>query len=115
MRRRLVAIGCALAVLLAWTGGDLSAIARSADAMACCAKAHYDCAGLQSPDDCCKTVRSTSALPSSTVASSHPPLAPPAVAALIVVAWAPSTVALVADTFVRPHDPPHLHAFSLLI
>jgi hypothetical protein len=107
-----------LAVLAASVSS--SALAEFSDAnatMKCCAKTQYACAGVGSPDDCCRKMhhRSSGVSPSivrtSTVghdaAATAPSQAPRF--ALVVRHQLPAT----SDC--RPHDPPHLHTFSLLI
>jgi hypothetical protein len=87
--------------------------------MACCRAAKGACAGWKSPDDCCQTrdIAVASVAPAPLTAARNA-AAPP-------VAWLPFvprehrsvTAAGPAATFPfkRPHDPPHLHAFTLLI
>lgn len=113
--QRVFAIACTLSVLLGWTVGDLAASALSADAMACCARTHHACGGMQAPDDCCKTIRHSTALPSSTAASHHAVVLPPSSAVLFTAGAVPVRNFAAIATSVRPHDPPHLHAFALLI
>ena len=93
--------------------------ASSSKAMACCAKTHNRCAGLKSPDDCCKamghsvasaTVATVIASKVSAAADIGALIAPPAVAFdHATSARAPR------QNIKRPHDPPHLHTFPLLI
>jgi len=115
MRRRSVFI-----VLIAVAAGfsDLAATSFSMSAMACCAKAHNQCAGLNAPDDCCQRMGHASVHDVADV------VAKAQLSGFAVLAAVPgfvATVALVrleplADiAFKRPHDPPHLHPFSLLI
>jgi hypothetical protein len=87
--------------------------------MACCAKTDYSCAGMSGPDDCCQhmghgahavtpgTLSSTRALLLTTVA----------VVPLFGGATTPLASAAIdsVSSFTRPHDPPHLHPYNLLI
>jgi hypothetical protein len=87
--------------------------------MACCAKTDYSCAGMQAPDDCCRNMGHASAhqVPG-TVSNQHPLPTPPAIT-VNVGAGMLAPIARVAPAvglaFIRPHDPPHLHSFALLI
>ena len=85
--------------------------------MACCAKTDYRCAGLSSPDDCCQQMGHTAhGTFAGTLSSAHPVI-------LAVILSVPASAASIASHeslnrewfFTRPHDPPHLHSFSLLI
>jgi len=98
---------------------DLADVFSSASAMACCAQMDYRCAGVTPPDDCCKRMGHDASRPApSTAASTHDrgtkaPIAivpPPSITRSLE-----SDRAFVSAAFARPHDPPHLHAFSLLI
>jgi hypothetical protein len=85
--------------------------------MACCAKTDYGCAGLSSPDDCCQQMGHTQhGTFAGTLSSAHPVILP---AILNVPASEASLVSYDPlnreSGFTRPHDPPHLHSFSLLI
>jgi hypothetical protein len=87
-------------------------------AMACCTKTHYHCAGLKTPDDCCKTMRHAPAHPVPSTAAGKS-AEPRAMAATLLSTSQPATFSLSpsrqsADSK-RPHDPPHLHTFALLI
>jgi hypothetical protein len=98
--------------------GSLADLRSSTAARACCAKTHNQCAGLSTPDDCCKRMGHTTAGSLAGTLSAAQPLV---VAATGVVAWLPATLTTVQGSsnvgfaFKRPHDPPHLHSFSLLI
>jgi hypothetical protein len=105
----LVGVGCAAI--------DLSELRDGAAAMACCAQTDYSCAGLQAPDDCCRHMGHAAAHPAPATLEKHRPLSstmalPANVGPLTVVSLRP--VAPVT-AFTRPHDPPHLHPFALLI
>ena len=117
MVRRIIAFACALALPIAWTSGDLAAFGASTTAMACCASTDYSCAGMRTPDDCCKTIQhGHGALPSSTVAGERGSVAPPAMTPPVLIAVTTiASAAAIARTITRPHDPPHLHTFTLLI
>jgi hypothetical protein len=89
----------------------------SATAMACCAKTNHQCAGLKTPDDCCSQMGHTSGpSPVGTILSSQAFVATAVTIAPSFLATVRPALAPVAhDAFKRPHDPPHLHPFSLLI
>jgi hypothetical protein len=108
-----------LAVLAASVSTSAFAEFREANAaLHCCAKTQYACAGVGTPDDCCRKMhhRSSRTTPpvvrTSTVGHDAAILAPP---------LAPFFAVVVRDHFRatshsnHPHDPPHLHTFSLLI
>ena len=97
-------------------GEQLDAHAR----MKCCATMHHRC-GKGDADDCCNTMKDAD--PSSNVAT-------PAVANVTIAPVVLDALALLPSTFltsmasdaatsveaaIRPHDPPHLHSFPLLI
>jgi len=90
----------------------------AATAMACCAKTNYQCAGLSGPDDCCQRMGHTAGgATSSTLSSADPLVAPAAVVVpsfIVALTSAPAPPAP-GPAFKRPHDPPHLHPYSLLI
>lgn len=120
MRSRLNAfVTLALAVALASASNDFARMLTSAAAMACCAKADYSCARLQTPDDCCRHGgRGMGPQVPGTAAKTLSPEAPtvnvlPAQAQ--PRAFLTSVRSLLDTEFKRPHDPPHLHTFSLLI
>jgi len=90
----------------------------SATAMACCAKTEYECAGVSTPDDCCQHMGHTA------VQSVADIVAKVQQSSLAMVAVVPAFGVRIAAArlephsvvaFKRPHDPPHLHPFSLLI
>ena len=95
--------------------GDLLA---AATALACCQKTDYECAGVSTPDDCCQHMGHAAI---SSVANIVAKAQPPGLAMIGVI---PALAAQIASApfethadlaFKRPHDPPHLHPFSLLI
>ena len=97
-------------------GGQPNAHAR----MACCAMMHHQC-GRGNADDCCNKMKETG--PSSNVATAavaKVKIVPVVVDAPAVLPSALSTLtsssaAASVTAFIRPHDPPHLHPFPLLI
>ena len=116
MHRRSVpsVVAILIATVVSATASDLGAILT---AMACCAKTNYACAGLSAPDDCCQRMqqaapRSTaSTIPTAPAAGAPATLSKPSALAM----RAPAEPVLAPLSFVRPHDPPHLHTFALLI
>lgn len=121
MQRRLLRTRVTLALIvgLAVAAGDVAGARGSMTAMACCAKTHGDCAGVKAPDDCCRGMGHVVAGPTSNTPPTQPRLDYPVLHAIL--AWttihspAASAPLFVAVNFKRPHDPPHLHAFALLI
>lgn len=88
--------------------------------MACCASGHHQCTKTRSADDCCKQMRDTDT--SALLATTAVPLVKvPVVHGVITVLSVPSANVIVTVTmpaahdFKRPHDPPHLHRFALLV
>ena len=86
-------------------------------AMACCAKTNYQCAGLSRPDDCCQRMGHAAGPTVGTLSSASPLVVP---AAVIIPGFIVAPASLfgppsTGPAFKRPHDPPHLHPFSLLI
>ena len=98
--------------------GSLADLRSSTTAMACCAKTHNQCAGLRAPDVCCKRMGHTTAGSRAGTLSAAQPLVLPATG---VVASLPANLTPAQGSsnidvgLKRPHDPPHLHSFSLLI
>jgi hypothetical protein len=95
----------------------LAELRESGQAMACCAKADYSCAGMRAPDDCCRHMGHGVARAVPATIDSHQPLQ---AATEIPADFGPQVFASLASvasvaTFTRPHDPPHLHPFALLI
>src|SRR5690349_14542300 len=87
--------------------------------MNCCAMMHHQC-GKGNADDCCNKMRGAS--PSSNVATAAVvKVSVPAVFVALdvrsaaAVAPPPTNGASWDVTIIRPHDPPHLHPFPLLI
>jgi hypothetical protein len=114
----MVVLARVLLVVTALATGSAADLRSSTAAMACCAKTHHRCAGLSSPDDCCKRMgHATTASLAGTLSAVQPLVVPVSG----VIDWLPANV-MPAQTsthpdfsFTRPHDPPHLHPFSLLI
>jgi hypothetical protein len=117
---RPIAIVCALLVPSAVVADDLIRVSLSADAVACCAKVK-DCASLQGPDACCQTRQQApgqgfdSSLPDSRVALFSPAVAVVLPSTAAAFQWHDAREAFAALSFKRPHDPPHLHPYNLLI
>ena len=90
--------------------------AAIAEQMACCKGGHHACHKPESAADCCKQVAAASPMPVAT-AVDHVVLPAPANIAVVFVDEPSSTIGndVAADSSKRPHDPPHLHAFALLI
>jgi hypothetical protein len=117
--RRFAAVSSLLLVVLSLALSPLAALRDSAAAMACCAKTNYACAGLSAPDDCCQHMgHAAHGVTPGTVSTARDLLIP---IVAIVPSFAAETMAAASNalgnvsTFTRPHDPPHLHSYSLLI
>lgn len=88
-----------------------------AQEMACCKAGHRTCGKMTSASDCCKSKERSSP----TAAVTKQPdavveIALPAGVPALFQPDAPQGLATpVCATLKRPHDPPHLHTFSLLI
>lgn len=118
-------IGSLLATLLAvavataaWAdcAGETNANAQ----MKCCKNGHHQCTKTANADDCCKQMRDAG--PSALLATTAVSLVKvPVIHGVITLLSAPviSVIAAVTTSapldFKRPHDPPHLHPFALLI
>ena len=114
---RLIAFACAVAVPLAVTAGDLAQMALSIQAQACCEAMQRACAGLSSPDDCCKTPQVSQPVgTTSTVAKALITFVAPAMVP-VVFSFEPSgrEHPSTASAFARAHDPPYLHPVSLRV
>jgi hypothetical protein len=106
-----------LTLTLATAASSADALRASIVAMACCAKAHHECAGVKTPDDCCRSRGHLVSAPPSVAPSARDGIS---FAAVVTPLIAPGLIddsrPLLADpAFKRPHDPPHLHPFPLLI
>jgi hypothetical protein len=114
--RSRAAVRCAAAIvllLIAWIdGAGLEFVAR---AMACCAH-RQDCGGdLRAPDTCCERMgHGAPAKTGTTVQSAHAVALVPMALAVPAPIVEPAPISHRPD-FIRPHDPPHLHPFALLI
>jgi len=100
--------------------GDLSSARAPLVAMACCAKTHGGCAGVKSPDTCCRGMGHVGVTPASTTPPNGPTWDAPVMRAILAQtatgdSGVGSAQVFVCVAFKRPHDPPHLHAFTLLI
>jgi hypothetical protein len=108
------------AVILAVAAASFAELTSSLTAMACCAKTHNECAGLKSPDDCCKGMGHTvaaSTLATVTASKANPSAKFTAIGPTLF-ALNPAVFSRVeahGTDWKRPHDPPHLHPFPLLI
>jgi hypothetical protein len=120
--RRPPIVGAAAVLLLAVSIGfaGFAGLVSASRAAACCARARNQCAGLKTPDECCK--RMGHSLAGSTVATLAPVKAnavhaesAAAVPQPIGLAFASTRSGAAVIDFKRPHDPPHLHPFPLLI
>jgi hypothetical protein len=113
-----VVIPCLL-VVVASAANDLASMRASARAHACCAKTRFACAGRKSVDHCCRTMRHTAAqlAPAAMGSVDAPEVgATPAVVHIDIPALAIASFhSIDTHAFKRPHDPPHLHTFTLLI
>lgn len=116
-RSRLRAITPTLVVVASIAVSSFADLRAAATAMDCCLKTNYACAALSAPDDCCQhmghTPETTAAGTLVTVPAVGPALQP--VAPEVVPDRGVPSSDPVADAFTRPHDPPYLHTFSLLI
>jgi hypothetical protein len=109
----------ALLLILAAAAGDVVAVHASIRALACCATTHNECAGLKTPDDCCRNMGHGVALSVSTTAGGRAHPSGLMFDAVLPAAGDPAaatcTACLPEPAFKRPHDPPHLHPVPLLI
>jgi hypothetical protein len=107
-----------IAALLAGNTSVCAAAARAPRAeMACCKAGHRTCGQMTRASDCCKVGQHEA--PSIAAAKQID-----AAVVIALPASVPALFALVTDSRLnvpvdgalkRPHDPPHLHTFSLLI
>jgi hypothetical protein len=116
VRRFSTVVRCAAALTLlaiAWIDG--AGLEFQARAMACCAHRQGCRSGVSAPDKCCERMGHAARAKTGTIVQSSyvVALAPtPLIAPAPIAGPAPSAHRL---GFTRPHDPPHLHAFALLI
>jgi hypothetical protein len=121
LTRAVMVFGRAVALLLALAlpASGLEALRSSLNAMACCTKTHNQCAGVRTPDDCCRGMGHTIAPSPSVAPNSRADVSlalVPVLPTVVPAAWiAPSAGRIVEPAFKRPHDPPHLHPVPLLI
>jgi hypothetical protein len=100
---------------------DLIRFTLSADAHRCCASTGGECAQLSTPDDCCQTQEQAASQGYTSVAPDARRAAPDLIVAVVVPSSVTTIPGPVADdrpisgAIKRPHDPPHLHTFPLLI
>jgi len=120
-RSRAVALVCMLVLPVAVTSDDLIRFALSADAHRCCASTKGDCARLSTPDECCHTQERAISQGYTTVCPDSRPEFVSNLELGLSAEYPRFDVQLFAITadgslaFKRPHDPPHLHPFPLLI
>jgi hypothetical protein len=116
-RSRLRVIAGTMMVVASVAVSSFADLRAAATAMDCCLKTAYACGGFSAPDDCCKRMghtREATAAGTLVTALSVGP-AVQAIGPEIVPALDLPSRDLVDAVFKRPHDPPHLHTFSLLI
>jgi hypothetical protein len=119
---RFVALICALLVPSAVVADDLIRAVLSGRAMTCCASMEGDCAGVRTPDSCCQTRKQAAGPGLTTTAPSVRDNVLPCIAVDLppivfssIDDQTPRVDSGGRDLFKRPHDPPHLHVFHLLI
>lgn len=107
-----------LLIVVSMAASPMADLAASSAAMACCAKTNYRCAGMNGPDDCCRQMgHTTHGVAAGTLSNARPF----AVAVAVLPAlgesrlWSTFARRVPVSSFARPHDPPHLHSYSLLI
>ena len=122
-RVRAVALVCAFLLPAAVVCDGLIRFALSVEAYRCCASTGGECAKLSTPDECCKTQEQAASQGFTSVApDTRVRFASDLSSALPVTAFQVARVEMfertgpsATDRFTRPHDPPHLHPFPLLI
>ena len=84
--------------------------------MACCKAGHRTCHQQGSAADCCKKVRAAAPQGQTGTLAAQTSVSPPPCTS-VHYADEPALAShwIISDAFKRPHDPPHLHAFTLLI
>jgi hypothetical protein len=118
IRARLLFGVLVLALASSLAASSFADLQASSAAMACCAKTDYTCTGMSSPDDCCRRMSHTPPRAAAGTLSSAMLLGAPIALMIRPFAIALDTrtgVRRLPESFPRPHDPPHLHAYSLLI
>ena len=118
--RSLRVSGAVLLVTALFAGNAAVCAAAASNAtqeMACCKAGHRTCGQMTSASDCCKSRQQTA--PTVAVAKQIDIAVaialPASVPAVFGVVTESRLSAPVRETVKRPHDPPHLHTFSLLI
>ena len=106
-------------VMVAAALSDAAVLRASMNAMACCASMHNKCAGIRTPDDCCRSMGQSAGDSVSNVPSARSHEIGLTVAVVPEIAesittWR-SSLPFPDHAFKRPHDPPHLHPVPLLI
>lgn len=103
------------------TSDELIRFALSADAHRCCESTNGACAQLSTPDECCHTQEQAIGQGYTTIGPSSRLQLIPNLTLGLPAEFVSLGVELSAITndavlaFKRPHDPPHLHHFPLLI
>jgi hypothetical protein len=109
----------ALTIPTAGIVAELAYLSASSLAMACCRAASGECAGWKAPHECCETrdsrVASIAPAPLTHVRDLSAPLLRWSPVDFPIVLQPSAAIPIASLTFKRPHDPPHLHAFSLVI
>jgi hypothetical protein len=116
-RSQLRVLARTLVVVASIAVSSFADLKAAATAMDCCRKTNYACAGLSAPDDCCQHMGHTREASLAGLLVTPPAVGP------AVQPFAPEFVPDLTHrgkrrmdgAFTRPHDPPHLHTFSLLI
>ena len=112
-------LSATLLLCLVVGGQEFARLAASLRAHACCMQQKRGCGHASAPDECCSRMGHTAAQPfTATIKhiATHAPLAAVTVAVHASHrAYEPFRDTPARDVFTRPHDPPHLHTFALLI
>ena len=117
---RLIALATALLLPSSAVAGELAQMAASSRAHACCEAMKGACAGIKAPDDCCQTPQAgVGAVPAANAPANR--VAASTISVAVLSSHRSDIVAIASNSesfdvrFKRPHDPPHLHVFHLLI
>ena len=117
--RRFLVASSLLLIVVSMAAGPMADLRASAAAMACCAKTDYSCAGMSGPDDCCQHMGHTAhaVAPGTLSGTSSLVVTVVGIVPRFGIAIRPPMSAPLGTVspFTRPHDPPHLHPYSLLI
>jgi len=109
-------VATALLLAVALAGHEAATLAASMRAHACCARTKPACSRLGSPDECCSRRGHLSARPIAATQTPAPDLdTSPADVAILIPSPSSTVTPPSRGVSKRPHDPPHLHAFSLLV